>query len=214
MKSPGGKPPVQTSAVRMASRPLVLGGVACLVAVSMVVGIRMIDQKIILEQQSSAAELAAAELALQNTQTDRTRLEENLQVFQRLKKAGFVQTPDRLRILEVLENAIKSMRRTVITWEMAPQQSQKTLSDDKAGTQVARLVSVPMKISAEGIHEEEWLTMLSLLQDKGAGYYAINSCAYDKNAYSKSQMSVPAINVSCNFSWLYVIAEDAPPKPP
>jgi hypothetical protein len=211
---PTAKPPIQTSAVRMASRSLVLGGVACLLAVSMVVGIRMVDQKIRLEQQNSAAELAAADLALQNTQADRTRLEENLQVFQRLKKAGFVQTPDRLRILEVLENAIKSMRRTVITWEMSPQQNQKTLSDDKAGTQVAQLVGVPMKISAEGVHEEEWLTMLAMLQDKGAGFYAINSCAYDKNTYSKNQTSIPAINVSCNLSWLYVIADEAPPKSP
>ncbi|MGB4115301.1 MAG: hypothetical protein WBK51_02000 [Polaromonas sp.] len=214
MIKPAAKPPIQTSAVRMASRSLILGGVACLVAVSMVVGVRMIDQKIRLEQQNSAAELAAADLALQNTQEDRTRLEENLLVFQRLKKAGFVQTPDRLRILEVLENAIKSMRRTVITWEMSPQQSQKTFSDDKAGTQVAQLVGVPMKISAEGVHEEEWLTMLAMLQDKGAGFYAINSCAYDKNTYSKNQTSIPAINVSCNLSWLYVIADEAPPKPP
>ena len=214
MIKPVAKQPLQTSATRMASRSLMLGGIACLVAVSMVVGTRMIDQKIILEQQNSAAELAAAELALQNTQADRTRLEENLLVFERLKKAGFVQTPDRLRILEVLENAIKGMRRTVINWEMAPQQNQKTLSDDKTSTQVAQLVSVPMKISAEGIHEQEWLTMLSLLQENGAGYYAINSCAYDKNTYSKSQMSLPAVNASCNLSWLYVIAEAAPPKPP
>ena len=213
-KKPIGKLPVQTNAIRMAIRPLLLAGLACLVAVGMVVGVRMVDQSIALEQQKSAADLAAAGLALQNTQADRTRLEENLQVFQRLKKAGFVQTPDRLRILEVLENAIKNMRRTAIAWEMAPQQNQKALNDDKTSTLVAQLVSVPMKLSAEGIHEDEWLTMLALLQDKGAGFYAINSCAYEKNLYAKNQISVPAINVSCNLSWLYVVAEATPPKTP
>jgi hypothetical protein len=214
MKRPSSGSPAKTTALRLASRHLALGGLACMVAIGMVIGIRVIDQKITLEQQNSAAELAAAELALQNTQADRTRLEENLLVFQRLKKSGFVNTPDRLRILEVLENAIKGMRRTTITWEMAPQQNQKALNDDKTSALVAQLVSVPMKLSAEGIHEEEWLTMLAMLQDKGAGFYALNSCVYDKNLYAKNQISVPAINVSCNLSWLYVIAEPAAPKTP
>jgi hypothetical protein len=214
MKPPSGKPPQPTTAIRLAKRPIVLAGITCVLAIGSVIGVRMVDKTVTLEQQNSAAELAAAELALQNTQTDRARLEENLQVFERLKKAGFVQTPDRLRILETLENAIKGMRRTTVTWDMAPQQNQKALNDDATGTLVAQLVSVPMKLSAEGIHEEEWLTMLAQLQDKGAGFYAINSCAYDKNLYAKSQLSVPAINVSCNLSWLYVIAEAAPPKTP
>ena len=214
MKTPVGTPPVQTNAIRMAARPLVLAGLACMAAVGMVAGVQMIDQNITLEQQKSAAGLAGAELALQNTQADRSRLEENLQVFERLKKAGFVQTPDRLRILEVLENAVKGMRRTTITWEMAPQQNQKALNDDKTGTAVAQLISVPMKLNAEGIHEDEWLTMLSQLQDRGAGFYAISSCVYEKSLYAKNQISVPAINVSCNLSWLYVVAEATPPKTP
>jgi hypothetical protein len=214
MKSPSGKPLAQATALRLASRSIFMAGIACVVAVGVVIGVRMVDTNITIEQQQSAAELAAAELALQNTQADRTRLEENLQVFERLKKAGFVNNPDRLRILEVLENAIKGMRRTTITWEMAPQQNQKSLNDDKTSAVVAQLVSVPMKLTAEGIHEEEWLTMLSLLQDKGAGFYVINSCAYDKTAYSKNLIAVPAIKVSCNLSWLYVIAEAVPPKTP
>ena len=214
MKPFSGRLPAQTSAPRLAAQHIVLAGIACMVAVGMVVGVSIVDQKITLEQQKSAAELAAAELALQNTQADRTRLEENLQVFERLKKAGFVNTPDRLRILEVLENAIKSMRRIAITWEMAPQQNQKALNDDKTSVLVAQLVSVPLKLSAEGIHEEEWLSMLAMLQDKGAGFYALNSCTYEKNLYAKNQISIPAINVSCNLSWLYVIAEPAPPKTP
>ena len=214
MKSPSGKPLAQATALRLASRSIVMAGIACVVAVGSVIGVRMVDSNITIEQQQSAAELAAAELALQNTQADRTRLEENLQVFERLKKAGFVNSPDRLRILEVLENAIKGMRRTTITWEMAAQQNQKPLNDDKTSGLVAQLVSVPMKLSAEGVHEEEWLTMLALLQDKGAGFYAVNSCTYEKNLYAKNQLSVPALNVSCNLSWLYVIAEAVPPKTP
>ena len=202
------------SAPRLAGRHIALAGIACVVAIGMVVGMSMVDQNITLKQQKSAAELAAAELALQNTQADRTRLEENLLVFERLKKAGFVNTPDRLRILEVLENGIKSMRRIAVTWEMAPQQNQKALNDDKTSALVAQLVSVPMKLSAEGIHEEEWLSMLAMLQDKGAGFYALNSCMYEKNLYAKNLISIPAINVSCNLSWLYVIAEAAPPKTP
>ena len=214
MKPLSSRLPAQMSAPRLAGRHIALAGIACVVAIGMVVGMSMVDQNITLKQQKSAAELAAAELALQNTQADRTRLEENLLVFERLKKAGFVNTPDRLRILEVLENGIKSMRRIAVTWEMAPQQNQKALNDDKTSALVAQLVSVPMKLSAEGIHEEEWLSMLAMLQDKGAGFYALNSCMYEKNLYAKNLISIPAINVSCNLSWLYVIAEAAPPKTP
>ena len=214
MNSPFGIRPIQATAVSLASRSIASAAIACVFAIGLVVGAYMMDKNFTLAQQQSAAELESAELALQNTQIDRTRLEENLQVFERLKKSGFVSSPDRLRILETLENAVKNMRRTTISWEMAAQQNQKPLNDDKTSALVAQLVSVPMKLSVEGVHEEEWLTMLARLQDRGAGFYAVNSCVYEKSSYSKNLLSIPAINVTCNLSWLFVIAEAELPKTP
>jgi len=198
----------------MSSLALAVAGVACVLAAAMAFGVGKVADAAKLKQSNAAADLAAAELALQNTQADRARLEENLQLFVQLRKDRFVEPPDRLRILETLENASKGMRRSEIAWDMGPEERKKSLSDDKSGTAVAQLLRVPLKISSKGVHEEEWLTLLARLQNAGAGYFSIESCTYVKDIFAKSQISLPAVNATCNLSWWYVVPEISAVKTP
>lgn len=205
---------VPRNPLRIASRSLVTAAVVCVIASGLVYGVDKFSDTVALEQRNAQATLSAAELALQNTQTDRARLEENLQLFVRLRQSGFVATPDRLRILETLENAAKNVRQSEINWDMGPQEKRRTLNDDITGGAVAQLVRIPLKLSAKGIHEEEWLALLANLQNAGAGYFAMDSCLYEKDVFAKSQISLPAINVVCNLSWLYVLPEPVAPITP
>lgn len=198
----------------MAARPLLWSALMCVVAAAVAGGANWMAQQIALEQAKAQTALDAANLSLQNTQLDRARLEENLQLFGKLKQFHFAHMPDRLAILEALDSATSAFRKSTLVWELGPEEKLKPLTDDKTGEAVARLVRVPMKLSASGVHEEEWLNLLRQLQGTGAGYFTADSCAYVAKTFNAGERSAPAAEIQCNLSWLFVVAENAPPKPP
>ena len=199
---------------RMAAKPLVLGAIMLVVASAIGGGASWLAQSIALEQSKAQAALVAANQSLKNTQSDRARLEENLQMFGKLKQSRFAAAPDRLVMLETLEAASQNMRKSTLVWELGAQEKLKTLTDDKTGETVAQLVRVPMKLSASAVHEEEWVNLLTRLQGSGAGYFTTDNCIYDRKVLVHRSASVPSVDVRCDLSWLYVVAEGAAPKPP
>lgn len=199
---------------RMAARPLVLGAIMCIVAVALAGGASWLARSIALEQGKAQAALDAANLSLENTQSDRARLEENLQMFGKLQQSRFAHTPDRLAMLEALESAAGDLRKSTLVWELGAQEKIKPLNDDKTGETVAHLVRVPMKLSASAVHEQEWISLLARLQGGNAGYFTTDSCVYDQKIFTNVGRSVPAVDVRCELSWLYVVAEGAAPKVP
>ena len=199
---------------RMAARPLVLGAIMCTLAAALVGGASWWAQSIAQEQSKAQAALGAANLSLENTQSDRARLEENLQMFGKLKQSHFAHTPDRLAMLEALEGASGDLRKSTLVWELGAQEKIKPLNDDKTGETVAHLVRVPMKLGVSAIHEQEWISLLARLQGANAGYFTTDSCIYDQKAFVSADRSVPAVDVRCELSWLYVVAEGAAPKAP
>lgn len=199
---------------RMAARPLVLGAILLVAAAAIAGGASWLAQNISQEQGKAQSALDAANQSLQNTQSDRARLEENLQMFGKLKQSRFAAAPDRLAMLETLEAASQDLRKSTLAWELGAQQKIKPLTDDKSGETVAHLVRVPMKLSASAVHEEEWLSLLARLQGSGAGYFMTDNCVYDRRMFVRVSASVPSVNVRCDLSWLYVVAEGAATKPP
>lgn len=198
----------------MAAKPIMAGAAMCVAAVAIAGGAHWMAQQISREQGNAQAALAAANQSLENTQVDRARLEENLQLFGKLKQFHFAHKPDRLAMLEALESATSAFQKSKVIWELGPEEKIKPLSDDKTGVAVASLVRVPMKISASGVHEEEWLNLLRQLQGTGAGYFTADSCYYLAKAFIAGERSTPAVDIQCNLSWLFVVAENAAPKPP
>lgn len=199
---------------RMAARPLVLGAIMCTVAAVIAGSASWLAQNIALEQTKAQAVLDAANLSLENTQSDRARLEENLQMFGKLKQSHFAYTPDRLAMLESLEAAAGDLRKSTLVWELGAQEKLKPLNDDKTGEAVAHLVRVPMKLSANTIHEEEWLQLLARLQGSSAGYFTTDSCTYLGKTLILGEKSTPAVDAQCKLSWLYVVAQGTAPKAP
>jgi hypothetical protein len=199
---------------RIAARPLALGAIMCVIAAALAGGASWLARSTSLEQGKAQAALDAANLSLENTQSDRARLEENLQMFGTLKQSRFAHAPDRLAMLEALEAAAGDLRKSTLVWELGAQEKIRPLNDDKTGETVAHLVRVPMKLSATGVHEEEWMSLLAHLQGGNAGYFTADSCIYDQKMFSNAGRSVPAVDVRCELSWLYVVAEGAAPKAP
>lgn len=199
---------------QMAAKPLMAGAAMCVAAVVIAGGAHWMAQQISREQGNAQAALAAANQSLENTQLDRARLEENLQMFSKLKQIRFAHKPDRLAMLEALESATSAFQKSKLIWELGPEENLKPLNDDKTGEAVARLVRVPMKLSASGVHEEEWLNLLRQLQGTGAGYFTADSCSYLAKTFIANERSAPAVEIQCNLSWLFVVAENAAPKPP
>lgn len=214
MNAKTSRPPESGSVWRMSRARLIGAALMCIAAAALVAGTQWLAKITTLEQSQAQTTLQAAELALQNTQSDRARLEENLQLFGTLGQTRFARAPDRMAILEALELAGRDLRRKEVVWELAPQEKIKTLNDDKTGTPVAQLVRVTMKLGASNVHEDEWLTLLAALQGKGGGYFTTDSCVYDKGSFSFADAVMPAVAVTCTLSWLYVVPEPAAPKTP
>lgn len=199
---------------QMAARPLIWSSVMCIAAVAIAGGTNWLAQRIALEQSKAQAALDAANLSLENTQSDRARLEENLQLFGKLKKSRFAHAPDRLAMLETLEGAARDLPKSPLLWELGVQEKLKPFTDDKTGETVAHLVRVPMKLAVSAVHEEEWITLLARLQGGGGGYFTTDNCVYDRKMFARSSVSTPALDVRCELSWLYVVAENSAAKPP
>ena len=194
---------------RMALMPLMGGVLMCAVAATVAGGVAWLADSIARDQSKAQAALLVAEQTLKNTQLDMARLEDNLQTYDKLKQSGFLGVPDRLSLLEALEAAAKVSRLSAFDWELGPQEKMKDLIDTKTGAAVAQLVRIPMKLTASGIHEEEWLQMLARLQASGAGSFVTNTCVYEPVSYSAARTAAPAVKVACDLSWLYVVAEGA-----
>lgn len=186
----------------------------CVVAAAIAGGANWLAQRVAVEQGKAQAALNAANLSLENTQSDRARLEENLQMFGKLKQSRFAHAPDRLVMLEALGVAARHLGKTPLLWELGAQQKLKPLNDDKTGEAVAHLVRVPMKLSASGVHEEEWLVLLALLNGSSAGHFTTDNCVYEAKPVVLSGSSGPAVDVRCELSWLYVVADGPATKPP
>lgn len=135
-------------------------------------------------------------------------------MFGKLKQSHFAYTPDRLAMLEALEAAARDLPKSTLVWELGAQEKIKPLNDDKTGEAVAHLVRVPMTLSVSAIHEQEWMSLLARLQGGGAGYFTTDSCDYEKKTFAAKDGSTPAVDVKCELSWLYVVAEGVVPKPP
>ena len=203
-----------STAWKQATKGLLMGGAMCAFAAALAAGAVFWARAATAEQVKSQAAMQAASLALQNTQTDRTRLEENLQLFSTLKMSRFAKPPDRLRLIEAIENAGRNLQQSTVEWSLAPQETLKTMNDDATGAPVAVLVRVPMRLSARGIHEEEWLDLLTRLQGPETGYFTTDNCTYDRRTFTSGNTVVPALDVECNLSWLYVVPEGATVKTP
>lgn len=199
---------------QMAARPLLWSALMCVVAAAIAGGANWMAQRVAVEQGKAQAALNAANLSLENTQSDRARLEENLQMFGKLRQSRFAHAPDRLVMLEALGVAARHLGKTPLLWELGAQQKLKPLNDDKTGEAVAHLVRVPMKLSASGVHEEEWLVLLALLNGSSAGHFTTDSCVYEAKPVVLSGRSGPAVDVRCELSWLYVVADGPATKPP
>ena len=201
------KTPKPRSAWHKAAKAIAFSALMCAVAIGMVVAAQWFEKDVNREQAKAQAAMSASNAALQNTQSDRTRLEDNLQLFSKLQATRFTQAPDRLRLIEAMEQATKNMQKNALEWEIKPQEKIKVLNDDKTNTPVAQLVRVRMQLRANGVHEEEWLALMNQLRDSGAGYYAIDSCVYELKPYSRAYAVVPAVNTICQLSWIYAVAD-------
>lgn len=203
-------PPQATRSVwRMALMPVLGGVLMCAVAATLVVGVTWLADNTASEQSQSQAALIAAEQALKKNQLDMARLEDNLQTYDKLKQSGFLGVQDRLGLLEALEDAAKALRQSSVEWELGPEEKMQVLIDSQTGEKVAQLIRIRMKLTASGIHEEEWLQLLARLQTSGAGSFVTNSCVYESQSYSTARSAAPAVKVACDLSWLYVVAEGA-----
>ena len=204
-------PPQATRSVwRMALMPVLGGVLMCAVAATLVVGVTWLADNTANEQSQAQTALTAAERALKKTQLDMARLEVNLQTYDKLKQSGFLGVQDRLGLLEALEDAAKALRQSSVEWELGPEEKMQVLIDSQTGEKVAQLIRIRMKLTASGIHEEEWLQLLARLQTSGAGSFVTNSCVYEAASYSNARSdrsAAPAVKVACDLSWLYVVAE-------
>ncbi len=146
---------------------------------------------------------------LTNAEEARDRLEANLSQFEQLRGSGFVGEPDRVSLIEALEQAGKVVPGGAMRWEIGPAQTIESVSDPKTGSPVAEVRGVPMRLAADSVNESEWLEMLNLMRKSTLGQVRVQGCDWRISQLSWRTAVVPAVRSRCELLWIYT----QPPEP-
>lgn len=153
--------------------------------------------------QQSTTELADAEQA-------RDQLEANLRQFEALRKSGFVGAPDRVGLIEALEQAARFAEGGAVRWAIDAARPLEAVTDPKTGSPVAQVLGVPMRLEADAVHEPEWLALLDKLKTAEQGKMRLLDCDWARSGVPYGAGLVPVIRAKCSTLWIHV----QPPPPP
>ena len=202
MAKPGSS--ARPTLVRLAWRPLGAAMALLLAAAALAWGVEWRGEaaRAALATASARAEKAAAGLA--EAQDARARLEANLRQFEQLKRTGFVGLPDRVGLLESLEQAGRQFASAPLRWTLGSSEPLERIDDPQAGTPVAQLSAIPMQIESDLLHEQEWLALLSRLRARTSGQPRVQSCSWERSVHALATASVAGLRGRCELLWLHV----------
>ena len=153
------------------------------------------DRVMLLEQARS--ELAAVQVA-------RARLEANLRRYETLRASGFVGTPDRVGLLEALDQAARALAAVPLRWELAADLTLQSFQDPKSGNPLAQARVVPMRLAADHVHEAEWMDLLARLRQSDKGQLRIEGCDLRLHTFIAGARELPSVSADCALAWVHI----------
>lgn len=198
--------------LRLARAPLVGAALLLALGVALVLLGRQRHEQALSEQRDTQALLQQVSAELAEAEEARDRLEANLREFERLKGAGFVGEPDRLALLEALEQAATELPGVPLRWALAQPVLVQTIHESRGAQPVAELRALPLQLEADAVHEEEWLALLARLQASPRGQARLQECDWRINPLAGARRTVNAVRARCELLWLYVMPLAAAPR--
>lgn len=198
-----------TSVAFLARKSLAVSAGLLFAAVAVLVGGHYWSEKARADAAKSVARRAAANENLKSTEQTIAKLDANFTEFQRLSASRFIGVPDRLALLDAIEKSSQDWPSGLLRWEIQAQRVVKTIADETGGEPLAEARVIPMKLSATNIQENEWVSFLEQLRYQGVGYFRVDACEMRKTSFNFIRAAVPAVNASCNISWVFIVPLEA-----
>lgn len=204
---PSQKPSPGTATLWIRLRWYVAGLV--LLWVVLVALIEIAQQRLIQAQQETAmaqTQRQQALNALAEAETAKARLEANLRNFEALQSVKWVHEPDRLALLERLEQGVRGIPGGVVNWTMSPA-TMLAQAQDRHGQTVATLWGIPLRLQASHLHEQEWLSLLQFLQTPPPSRIRLDGCQWSLDRTYLNAQLIDSLGGSCSLTWLYVASD-------
>ena len=209
-----GTPVRPASLLTLARGPLALAGVILAVAcgVAYWAQARHSDAKQVQQVAQTRLQRASAELA--EAEEARVRLEANLREFETLSQSGFVGAPDRVGLIEALDQASRAVPGANLRWSIGPPRLIESVTDLKSGASVAEIQSIPMRLEADSVHEREWLDLLARLNNTRKSQLRVQSCEWGASSLPYGPGTVSVMRSLCDVLWIHAQPPVPTDKPP
>lgn len=157
------------------------------------------------EAATAQQQLEQARTELASVQGARALLEANLRRYEALRATGFVGAPDRVGLLEALEQAARALPDVPLRWDLSADQPGEAFQDPASGQPLAQVQLVPMQLAADHVHETEWLDLLARLRQSVRGQVRIEGCEWRYNPYVAGVRELPSLRAACQLAWIHML---------
>jgi len=157
------------------------------------------------EAATALQQLEQARTELASVQGARARLEANLRRYEALRAGGFVGAPDRVGLLEALEQAARALPDVPLRWDLSADQPGEAFQDPASGQPLAQVQVVPMQLAADHVHETEWLDLLARLRQSARGQVRVDGCELRHNPYIAGVRELPSLRAACALDWIHIV---------
>jgi hypothetical protein len=212
--TPPGAPVRPASLITLARGRLALAGVILALACGIAywAQVRLSDAEQTQQVAQGSLQRASADLA--QAEEARVRLEANLREFEALSQSGFVGAPDRVGLIEALDQASRAVPGGNLRWSISPPRLIESVTDLKSGASVAEIQSIPMRLEADSVHEREWLDLLARLNNARKSQLRVQSCEWGASSLPYGPGTVSVMRSLCDVLWIHAQPPVPADKPP
>ncbi|MDH3633148.1 MAG: hypothetical protein OES20_00445 [Gammaproteobacteria bacterium] len=187
-------------------RPLIMFGVAILIAAALVVAGFQYEKARQEEYEKAVSTLRSTHKLYSNIINDIDLLEQYRNLYNGYKASGLIGKERRLSWIESLETTNEVLRLPTLTYNLLPQEEFK-----RPGFKVKRGVTVkssPMNLNIGLLHEEDLFALLEGLRLSIKNLFTVDSCSISRNTNINRSLDTKRANLStdCTFRWVTIDA--------
>ena len=187
-------------------RPLIVLGVAALIALLLVVAGYQYENKKHEEYQQALSVLRSTHKLYYNIVNDIDLLDQYRNLYSSYQSSGLVGKERRLSWVESLESTNEVLRLPVLTYSLHPQEN-----FERPGFKLKRGVAVkssPMDLSMGLLHEEDLFALLEGLRLSIKNLFTVDSCIISRQGDVKSSLDTKRANLNsrCMIRWVTIDA--------
>ena len=188
-------------------RPLIVLGVALLIALALVVAGYQYEKAKHEEYQQALSVLRSTHKLYFNIVNDIDLLDQYRKIYGSYRSSGLVGKERRLSWIESLESTNEVLRLPVLTYNLHPQENFL-----RPGFKLKRGVEVkssPMELSMGLLHEEDLFALLEGLRLSIRNLFTVDSCVISRQGDVKSSLDTKRanLNTKCTIRWVTIDAK-------